>query len=34
MGDAEEFELDQAGRVVRRRARDTTETALVSFVAA
>jgi hypothetical protein len=34
MGDAEEFELDDAGRVVRRRARDAAETMLVSFVAA
>ena len=34
MGDAEEFELDEAGRVVRRRARDAAETTLVSFVAA
>jgi hypothetical protein len=34
MGDAEEFEIDQAGRVVRRRARDAAETTLVSFVAA
>ena len=34
MGDAEEFELDQAGRVIRRRARDAAETTLVSFVAA
>jgi hypothetical protein len=34
MGDAEEFELDGAGRIVRRRARDAAETTLVSFVAA
>ncbi|HVB80158.1 MAG TPA: hypothetical protein VNE82_09490 [Candidatus Binataceae bacterium] len=34
MGDAEELELDEAGRVVRRHARDTVETTLVSFVAA
>lgn len=33
MGDAEEFELDEAGRVVRRRARDAAETTLVSFAA-
>jgi hypothetical protein len=33
MGDAEEFEIDQAGRVVRRRARGAAETTLVSFVA-
>lgn len=33
MGDAEEFELDEAGRVVRRSARDAAETTLVSFVA-
>jgi hypothetical protein len=32
MGDAEEIQLDEAGRIVRRRARDGTETALVSFV--
>jgi len=32
MGDAEEFELDEAGRVVLRRARDAAETTLVSFV--
>jgi hypothetical protein len=34
MGDAEEFELDQAGRIIRRRARDAAETTLVRFVAA
>ena len=34
MGDAEEFELDETGRVVRRRARDGVETALVSFIPA
>lgn len=34
MGEAEEFEIDQAGLVVRRRARDAAETTLVSFVAA
>jgi hypothetical protein len=34
MGEAEEFELDEAGRVIHRRARDTAETTLVSFVAA
>jgi hypothetical protein len=34
MGDAEDFELDGAGRVVRRRARDAAETTLVSFAAA
>jgi hypothetical protein len=34
MGDAEEFELDEVGRVVRRRARDAAETTLVSFVTA
>jgi len=34
MGDAEEFELDQGGRVIRRYARDAAETTLVSFVAA
>lgn len=33
MGDAEEFELDEAGRIVLRRARDDSETTLVSFVA-
>jgi len=33
MGDAEEIQIDEAGRIVRRRARDGTETALVSFVA-
>jgi hypothetical protein len=31
MGDAEEFELDEAGRIVRRRARDEVETKLVNF---
>ena len=31
MGDAEEFELDEAGRVIRRRARDAAETTLVKF---
>jgi hypothetical protein len=34
MGDVEEFELDEAGRVVRRRARDGAVTTLVSFAAA
>ena len=34
MGEAEEFELDEAGRVIHRRARDAAETTLVSFVAA
>jgi len=34
MGDVEQFELDEAGRVVRRRARDGAETALVSFAPA
>ena len=34
MGDAEEFELDDTGRVVRRRARDGVETSLVSFIPA
>lgn len=34
MGDGEEFEIDQAGRVVRCRARAGAETTLVSFVAA
>ena len=34
MGDAEEIEIDAAGRVIRRRARDTIETTLVSFAAA
>ena len=31
MGDAEEFELDQAGRVIHRRARDAAETTLIKF---
>ena len=34
MGDAEEFELDETGCVMRRRARDGVETALVSFIPA
>jgi hypothetical protein len=34
MGDAEEFELDETGRVTRRRVPDGTETALVSFIPA
>ena len=34
MGDAEEFELDETGRVARRRVPDGTETALVSFIPA
>ncbi len=32
MGDAEEIQIDEAGRIVRRRARDGTETVLMSFV--
>lgn len=32
MGDADEIEIDDAGRVVRRRARDGVETVLVSFI--
>ncbi len=31
MGDAEEIEIDEAGRIVRHRARDGTETILVNF---
>ncbi len=34
MGDAEELELDEAGRIARRRARDGVETTLVSFIPA
>jgi hypothetical protein len=34
MGDAEEFDLDEAGRILRRRARDAAETTLVGFVGA
>jgi hypothetical protein len=33
MGDSEEIEIDDTGRVLRRRSRDGTETRLSAFIA-